>query len=94
MSKKTIVYPKVEITWVDAEESGDIGWNELKYQLKNAKTPCPVMKNVGYEIYRDDDHVSLIHSIGADQCSSVEKIPIAFIKSIKILENKQGSKDE
>ena len=43
------------------------------------------MRNIGYEVYRDDDHISLLHSIGNKECSSIEKIPMAFIKSITIL---------
>ena len=88
MNKKVITYPKVEVVWLDAQESGDIGWNNLKDQLKYAKSPCPIMKNIGYEIYRDDDHISLLHSIGEEECSSVEKIPISFIKSIVVLKEK------
>tara|TARA_R110002167_G_scaffold260590_1_gene467059 strand:+ start:379 stop:660 length:282 start_codon:yes stop_codon:yes gene_type:complete len=90
---KPKIYPRVEVTWTDAQESGDIGWNDLKEQLRYAKSPCPIMKNIGYEVYRNDNHITLLHSIGAEQCSSIEKIPISFIKSIVILENKQGEKD-
>ena len=43
---KAKVYPKVEVIWVDAEEQGNIGWNDLKEQLKCAKKPCPTMKNI------------------------------------------------
>ena len=78
-------YKIIEVTWVDAEEHGEIGWNDLKSQLKYAKKPCPTMRNIGYEVYRDDDHISLLHSIGTKECSSIEKIPINFIKSITIL---------
>jgi hypothetical protein len=80
-------YDIVEVVWRDAEEHGDIGWNTLKDQLAYAKKPCPIMKSVGYEVYRDDDHISLLSSIGGKECSSVEKIPMAFIKVInKIVE--------
>jgi len=78
-------YPIIEVVWCDAEEHGDIGWNDLKEQLKYAKKPCPIMKTVGYEVYRDDNHISLLHSIGKDECSSIEKIPISFIKDIIVL---------
>ena len=88
----TKVYPKVEVVWVDAEEQGDIGWNNLKEQLKNAKKPAPIMKNIGYEIHRNDDHISLLHSIGKNECSSVEKIPISCVKEI-ILLNEVGKNE-
>ena len=85
MTKYNKTYPMVEVTWIDAEEHGEVGWNDLKEQLKYAKKPCPTMRNIGYEVYRDDDHISLLHSIGTKECSSIEKIPINFIKSITIL---------
>ena len=82
------IYPRVEVVWVDAQELGEIGWNDLKEQLKLAKKPCPTMRNIGYEIYRDDDHISLLHSVGKEECSSVEKIPTSFIKDIISLKEK------
>ena len=85
MTKYNKTYPMVEVLWIDAEEHGEVGWNDLKEQLKHAKKPCPTMRNIGYEVYRDDDHISLLHSIGNKECSSIEKIPMAFIKSITIL---------
>ena len=86
---KTKVYPRVEIIWKDAEERGEVGWNNLKEQLKFAKKPCPTIKNIGYEIYRNYKHISLLHSIGENECSSIEKIPIACIKDIILLKEKQ-----
>ena len=85
MAKGKKHYDIVEVVWIDAEEHGEVGWNDLKEQLKYAKKPCPTMRNIGYEVYRDDDHISLLHSIGNKECSSIEKIPMAFIKSITIL---------
>ena len=88
---KSKSYPKVEVVWVDAEERGDVGWNDLKEQLKYAKKPCPSVKSVGYEVYRCDDHISLLHSMGKNECSSIEKIPMNFIKNIVSL---KGEKNE
>tara|TARA_Y100001963_G_C6402839_1_gene274884 strand:- start:201 stop:458 length:258 start_codon:yes stop_codon:yes gene_type:complete len=82
---KSKSYPKVEVVWVDAEEGGSVGWNDLKEQLKFAKKPCPCMRSMGYEVYRDSNHISLIHSFGDSECSTVEKIPMSFIKDIIIL---------
>ena len=82
-------YPKVEVIWSDAVEGGDVGWNDLKKQVKFAKEPSPVMRNIGYEVYRDDDHISLLHSIGNNECSSVEKIPISCIKEIILIKKKE-----
>ena len=82
-------YPKVEVIWVDAEERGEVGWNNLEEQLKFAKKPCPAMRNIGYEVYRDDNHISLLHSVGKNECSSVEKIPISCIKDIILLKGEK-----
>ena len=71
--------------WVDAEELGDVGWNNLREQLKGAKKPCPVMRTVGYEVYRDDEHIAVLSTIGKDLASTLEKIPVGFIKSIVTL---------
>ena len=89
MAKKR-QYDIVEIHWIDAEEHGEIGWNNTKEQLAYAKKPCPTMKSVGYEVYRDEDHISLLSSIGDKECSSIEKIPMAFIKSINVLVKEPG----
>jgi len=78
-------YDMVEVLWIDAEEHGDIGWNNLKAQLKYAKKPCPLMRSIGFEVWRDDDHIALLSSIGDKECSSVEKIPMGFVKSVNLL---------
>ena len=84
MAKKR-QYDIVEVIWRDAEEHGEIGWNNTKEQLAYAKKPCPDMRSVGYLVYRDDDHISLLSTLGVKECSTVEKIPVAFIKSIEVL---------
>jgi len=83
MAKKQ--YDIVEVVWIDAEEFGDTGWNDMKEMLRYAKKPCPDMRSIGYLVYKDDDHISLLSTIGNKECSTVEKIPVAFIKSIEIL---------
>ena len=80
MPKKN--YDIVLVEWVDAEEKGESGWNELKEMMRYAKKPCPVMRSVGFEVYRDKDHIALLSSIGPDESSTLEKIPLGFIKSI------------
>ena len=37
-------YPIVEVLWTDAEEIGDVGWNDLKEQLKSAKLSSTLEK--------------------------------------------------
>jgi len=79
---KRIQYPIVEVVWVDAEEKGETGWNSLPEMKRYAKKPCPIMYSVGYKIHHDDDHISLLSSIGPEECSSIEKIPTGFIRTI------------
>jgi hypothetical protein len=84
MAKKN--YSIVLVEWADAEEKGDVGWNDIKEMLRYAKKPCPVMRSVGFLIHKDHDHIALLSTVGPDECSTVEKIPVAFIKSITPLE--------
>jgi len=85
-------YNIVEVVWLDAEEHGEIGWNDIKLQLRYAKKPCPEMRTVGYVVYRNDDHIALLSSMGEKDCSTIEKIPMAFIKSITPLVTSKVSK--
>ncbi|MBT4530547.1 MAG: hypothetical protein HOC27_05025 [Phycisphaerae bacterium] len=92
MAKRTPKeYTLAEVIWIDAEEHGDTGWNNLKEQLAYAKKPCPSMRTVGYIIHEDDDHIALLSTIGPQECSTVEKIPRAFIKSIIPLTRTSGA---
>jgi len=81
-------YPIVEVIWIDAEEHGDVGWNDLKTQLAHAKKPCPEMYTVGYCVYRDDEHISILSTIGYKESSTLEKIPLGFVVSVKELQSK------
>jgi len=92
MVKKTgsVQFEIVEVVWVDAEELGDTGWNNLKSQLRDAKKPCPVMRSVGYMVHRSDTHISLLSTMGKDLASTLEKIPTGFIISVATL---KASKD-
>tara|TARA_Y100000004_G_C8609429_1_gene284060 strand:- start:22 stop:318 length:297 start_codon:yes stop_codon:yes gene_type:complete len=85
MAKKSIEYDIVEVVWIDAEEQGDVGWNDLKEQLRYAKKPCPTMTTVGYLVYDGKEHISLLSTIGDKECSTLEKIPKGFVVSMTIL---------
>ena len=79
-------YNIVEVVWVDAEEKGETGWNDLKTQLRHAKSPPPVMYTVGYLVHQCETHVSLLSTIGDDgDASPLEKIPPGFIKRMTTL---------
>ena len=88
-SKQTKVYSMVEVCWIDAEEFGEVGWNDIKSQLAHAKKPCPTMRSVGYLVYEGKEHLSLLSTIGDKECSTLEKIPKAFIKSVTVLSANQ-----
>jgi hypothetical protein len=82
MAKAKRQYDMVKVTWVDAEEVGETGWNNLKAQLRSASKPCPTMQSVGFLVYQDEHHISLISSLGPDICGTVEKIPMGFVTRI------------
>ena len=79
------MYRLVEVVWVDAEEYGEIGWNDIRSMKRYAKKPCPEIRSVGYVLYQNETHISLASSVGDKECSSLEKIPSEFVKSIKVL---------
>ena len=93
MTKKPIEYDIVEVLWIDAEENGDVGWNDLKEQLRYAKKPCPTMSTIGYLVYEGKDHISLLSTIGDKECSTLEKIPKGFIVSMNRLVKRIDKKD-
>ena len=92
MPVKKKPYDIVLVEWIDAEEHGEVGWNNLKAQLKYAKKECPLMHSVGFEVWRDDNHIALLSTIGEKECSTIEKIPMGYIKSIKLLTPSKTSK--
>ena len=94
MTKKPIEYDIVEVLWIDAEENGDVGWNDLKEQLRYAKKPCPTMSTIGYLVHAGKDHISLLSTIGDKECSTLEKIPKGFIVSMNRLVKRIDKKEQ
>ena len=94
MAQKPKTYDIVEVVWIDAEEHGDVGWNDLKEHLSHAKKTCPAMTTVGYLVYDGKDHISLLSTIGNKECSTLEKIPKGFIVSITTLVKKVNKKEK
>lgn len=85
-------YSIVEVIWIDAVEEGGTGWNDLSEMMREAKKPCPVMHSVGYLVHKSDTHLALLSTIGTDECSTLEKIPTGFIRSIVTLRESKPSK--
>ena len=79
MAKGKKHYDIVEVVWINAEEHGDVGWNDLAKQMREAKKPCPEMFSVGYEVYRDGGHIALLSTMGKDLVSTLEKIPMGMV---------------
>ena len=77
--------PIAEVIWIDAEEIGDVGWNDLTYLKKKAKDPCPTMRSIGYVLHHSKSHISLLSSIGPVECGSLEKIPAEFLREVTYL---------
>jgi hypothetical protein len=86
LAKKKQKFNKiVEITWKDAEEIGHTGWNDLEDAIQASKTPCPIIKSVGYVIFEDSEHISILSSISDHICGTLEKIPMSFVVEIREL---------
>jgi hypothetical protein len=75
----------VEVIWKDAEEYGEVGWNCIKDIKRQSKKPCPTMKSVGYVLFQNKNHVSIVSTIGDNESGTLHKIPCEFIISIREL---------
>ena len=75
----------IEVVWVDAQEFGEIGWNDLNDILTESQKPCPIMHSVGYLVRSDKDVISLLRTLGEDVSSTLEKIPRAWVKAERTL---------
>ena len=81
-------YKIAHVRWIDAEEHGEIGWNDFNAIKKHAKKPCPVMHSVGFVIHSEkDSHIALVSCLSDDEkhSGSVEKIPMAFVLDVSYL---------
>lgn len=83
-------YEIVEVEWFDAEEIGEVGWNNTKEMLKQAKKPLPLMHSLGYLVYDGEEHIALLSTIHPECCSTVEKISKGMILKITYLISKPG----
>jgi len=83
--KKPTDWPIVEVIWIDAEEYGEIGWNDTDEVLEYAKKPCPTMRSIGYCVHRDEHHIAILSTYNEDHSGSVEKIPLSFVVKVNEL---------
>jgi len=86
-------YPIVEVLWRDAVEIGDYAWNDLEEILEQAKSPCPLVRSVGYLVHDGESHISLIGGFHDEQAGRVELIPKGCIEALRLLKaDLDGSK--
>ena len=83
----------LEVVWVDAQEVGTVGWNDLDDILTEASKPCPIMHSVGYLVHEDEDQINLISTVGPSECSSLEKIPRGWVKRENVLREGKSLKE-
>jgi len=75
----------IEVVWVDAQEFGEIGWNDLNDILTESEKPCPIMHSVGYLVRSDKNVISLVRTLGEEVSSTLEKIPRGWVKAERTL---------
>lgn len=75
----------IEVIWVDAQEVGGVGWNDLEEILTEATKPCPIMHSVGYLVSETEDQINLISTVGPAECSSLDKIPRSWVRRENVL---------
>ena len=86
-------YRLVLVEWTDAEEHGEMGWNDLEEMLEYAAKECPIMRSVGWCVHESASHIALLSTIGDIECSTVEKIPNAFIYRCIALTEDENAND-
>ena len=70
------------VKWTDAITSAEPGWATREDAMTTASAPLPTMYTIGYILHNDKNHITLASTIGPKECSTTEKIPTSFIKSI------------
>jgi hypothetical protein len=86
-------YRLVLVEWTDAEEHGELGWNDLTEMLEYAEKECPIMRTVGWCVYEGPNHIALLSTIGDKESSTLEKIPNAFIYRRTTLIEEENAKE-
>ncbi len=72
----------VRIHWVDASSHGGPGWVDLDDAIEFAKSDPPIMRTVGWVLHEEPGHggwLSVVDTLGGEECSSIHKIPYAMI---------------
>jgi len=51
------------------------------------------MHSIGYLVWSDKEQISLVRTLGEDQCSTLEKIPRGWVKAERILRDGKSLKE-
>lgn len=78
---------RVEITWIDIHEQAQRCQLEAWIHREDIDFEYEYFaRTLGYEIQRDDKYIWIAGTLGMDgDLGCVHQIPLAFIKSIKVL---------
>tara|TARA_R100000152_G_C6706657_1_gene135089 strand:+ start:258 stop:497 length:240 start_codon:yes stop_codon:yes gene_type:complete len=72
----------IKAIWVDAETVGDCNWQDFGEIKEMAKRNPPIMQTVGFVLYESESHISVVDSIGEEDCGHLTKIPKSMIKEM------------
>lgn len=75
----------VLVKWIDAVTK-DIGWRKIEDIKKQKPDKC---ETVGWIIKQTKSHVTIVSTIGGDECDGDITIPLGMIKEIIPLEAKK-----
>jgi hypothetical protein len=75
----------VQVQWLDAECTGNSGWEDPNVMQEWAETPPPTMYSVGYLIHDGPVWITLVDTIGPNEVGTANKIPKGMIINIQIL---------
>jgi hypothetical protein len=72
----------VKVIWVDAETVGDCNWQDFNEIKLIAKNDPPLMQSVGFVLHDCESHISIVDSVGEEDCGHLTKIPKKMIKEV------------
>ena len=79
-------YQLALISWTDAETYGDSSWLDIDEAVDQSRTPPPVMKSVGWVLFKNDTYVAITSDMGPEECGQVTKIPLTMIEKMEWLD--------
>ena len=74
------------ITWTDAETYGDTSWISLEEAIEQANTAPPLMRSVGWVLYKDENYIALTSDFGPNECGHITKVPLSMVITMEWLD--------